>query len=96
MLLSTQAGDHQSVPIVIVFTQYDRLVRTKEAELQQKHPDMEPTALRDQSVGEARKAFEYCLQLLKRSMKRLEIPMPRYATASGIFTPLYYLVLIES
>jgi hypothetical protein len=57
---------------------------------------MEPTALRDRSVEEARKAFEYCLQLLKRSMQRLGIPMPRYATASGIFAPLYYLVLTES
>ena len=35
-------------------------------------------------------AFEYCLKLLKRSMERLQIPMPRYAAASGIFVPLYY------
>jgi hypothetical protein len=68
-----------------VFTQYDRLVRTKEAELRQKHPGMETTVLRDQSVQEARKAFEYCLKLLKSSMKRLEIPMPSYAAASGNF-----------
>ena len=88
----------RSVPIVIVFTQYDRLVRTKEAELRQKYPSMEQTARRDRSVEEARMAFEYCLELLKRSMKRLKIPMPRYAAASGIFASLYgtILVLTES
>ena len=89
-LQSTQIGDGRSVPIVIVFTQYARLVRTKEAELRQKYPGMKQTALRDRSVEEARMAFEYCLKLLKRSMERLQIPMPRYAAASGIFVPLYY------
>ena len=88
----------RSVPIVIVFTQYDRLVRTKEAELRQKYPSMGQSALSDQSVEKARMAFGYCLELLERSMKRLNIPMPRYATASGIFAPLYgtILVLTES
>ena len=95
-LQSSQASDDGSVPVVIVFTQYDRLVRTKEAELRQKYPGMEQTALRDRSVEEARMAFEYCLELLKRSMKRLKIPMPRYAATSGIFVPLTILVLTES
>ena len=80
--------DRQSVPILIAFTQYDRLVRTKEAELRQKYPDMGATSLRDRSVVEAKGAFGYCLELLQRSMERLGIPMPRYATASGIFAPL--------
>ena len=97
-LQSTQAVYYRAVPIVIVFTQYDRLVRSKELELRQKHPGMRATELRERSVGEAGKAFEYCLQLLKRSMKLLGIPMPSYATASGIFAPflLYCLVLTES
>ena len=81
-------GDYLSVPILIVFTQYDRLVRTKEAELRQKYPDMDSTRLRDQSVEEARGAFKYCLKLLERSMENLKIPMPSYAKASGIFVPL--------
>ncbi|KAF8260580.1 hypothetical protein EI94DRAFT_1480278, partial [Lactarius quietus] len=33
--------DCRSVPIVIVFTQYDRLVRTKGAELREEFPDMD-------------------------------------------------------
>ena len=81
-------GDYQSVPILIVFTQYDRLVRTKKAELRQKYPNMDSTRLRDQSVEEARGAFKYCLKLLERSMENLKIPMPSYAKASGIFVPL--------
>ena len=80
--------DYQSVPILIVFTQYDRLVRTKEAELRQRYPDMDAASLRDRSVVEAKGSFGYCLKLLKRSMERLGIPMPRYATASGRFAPL--------
>ena len=81
-------GDYQSVPILIVFTQYDRLVRTKEAELRQKYPDADAVRLRDQSLEGAREAFGYCLKLLERSMVRLKIPMPSYAKASGIFAPL--------
>ncbi len=46
---------------------------------------MDPTRLRDQSVEEAQKAFDICLQLLQRSMDRLRIPMPRHAAVSGIF-----------
>ena len=80
--------DGQSVPILIVFTQYDRLVRTKEAELRQKYPDMDANGLHDRSLGEARGQFGYCLELLQRSMELLGIPMSRYATASGIFAPL--------
>ena len=87
-LQSTQASDYRSVPIVIVFTQYDRLVRTKEAELRQRHPGLKPTVLRDRSVEDAKRAFDYCLQLLKRSMDRLGIPMPHYAKASGIYLRL--------
>ena len=89
-------SDYRSVPIVIVFTKYDRLVRMKELELRQKYPDMEATGLRDQSVEDSRKAFRFHLQLLRRSMERLGILMPRYATALGIFAPLYNLVLTDS
>ncbi|KAI9463259.1 hypothetical protein BJY52DRAFT_74397 [Lactarius psammicola] len=70
------------VPIVIVFTQYDRLVRTKAAELSEEHPRIDPTRLRDWSVEEAGKAFEICLQSLQRTVDYLKIPMPRYATVS--------------
>ncbi|KAI9432389.1 hypothetical protein H4582DRAFT_2131814 [Lactarius indigo] len=77
-----QFAHKDQVPIVIVFTQYDRLVRTKEAELREDHPHMDPTRLHDRGVEEAQKAFEDCLKSLQRTMDRLGIPMPPYATVS--------------
>jgi hypothetical protein len=73
---------------VVVFTQYDRLVRTKLAELQD---DLRPERAKDsaylraQSVEEARKSYDKCLQSLKFAMSRLKIPMPPYVTVSGEF-----------
>ncbi|KAI9433136.1 hypothetical protein H4582DRAFT_1006362 [Lactarius indigo] len=77
-----QFAHKDQVPIVIVFTQYDRLVRTKEAELREEHPHMDPTRLHDRGVEEAQKAFEDCLESLRRTTNRLGIPMPPYATVS--------------
>ncbi|KAH9058928.1 hypothetical protein EDB83DRAFT_2675655 [Lactarius deliciosus] len=77
-----QFAHKDQVPIVVVFTQYDRLVRTKEDGLREDHPHMDPTRLRDRGVEEAQKAFQDCLESLKRTMNRLKIPMPRYATVS--------------
>ncbi|KAN0138278.1 hypothetical protein V8E53_003741 [Lactarius tabidus] len=71
-----------SIPIVIVFTQYDRLVRTKRAELKEDHPRMDDHALDGRSVEEAWKAFEKCLQSLRQTMRRLNVQMPPYARVS--------------
>ena len=83
-------GDFQPVPIVVVFTQYDRLVRTKEAELREEYPKMNQDRLRELGAEEAHEAFTICLQSLQRTMNRLRIPMPRHAKVSGILSPLYY------
>ncbi|KAH9054706.1 hypothetical protein EDB87DRAFT_1825086 [Lactarius vividus] len=77
-----QFAHKEQVPIVIVFTQYDRLVRTKEAELREDHPDMDRIRLHDRAVEEARKTFDECLQSFQGTVGRLGIPMPRYATVS--------------
>lgn len=76
---------YQSVPIVIVFTQYDRLVRTKRAELKEDHPYLDDHTLEGRSVEEAWKAFEKCLQSLQQTMRRLNVQMPPYARVSGTF-----------
>jgi len=70
------------LPIVLVFTQYDRLVRTKRAELKEDHPHMDNDTLNSRSVEEAWKAFEICLQSLRRTMRNLGIGMPSYARVS--------------
>jgi hypothetical protein len=77
----------QSVPTVIVFTQYDRLVKTKRGQLKKRHPYMEDHTLDSRSVEEASKVFEKCLQSLGSTMRRLKIQMPPYARVSGIFVP---------
>ncbi|KAI0245359.1 hypothetical protein BJV78DRAFT_1365433 [Lactifluus subvellereus] len=87
-----EAGDerllqflHESgtgIPVVIVFTQYDKLVRTKKAELLDDDEGIDSAALKRKSEKEAGKAFEVCVQSLQRTMDRLKIPMPRYVRVS--------------
>ncbi|KAH9956385.1 hypothetical protein BGW80DRAFT_1388173 [Lactifluus volemus] len=70
------------IPVVIVFTQYDRLVRTKKAELKEQHHNMDSTTLDEHSKDEAQQAFEICVQSLQRTMGHLGIPMPHYVKVS--------------
>lgn len=85
---------YQSVPIVMVFTKYDRLVRTKRGQLKKDHPYMDDHTLDSRSAEEASKAFEKCLRFLGYTMRRLKIQMLPYARVSGIFVPLQYPILI--
>ncbi|KAH9066175.1 hypothetical protein EDB87DRAFT_1732214 [Lactarius vividus] len=70
------------IPVVLVFTQYDRLVRSKKAELQEEHRNLDEIFLREQSEKDARDAFNKCLQSLQRTLDRMEIPMPHCARVS--------------
>jgi len=47
---------------------------------------MDPARLRQLGVEEARKEFNKSVESLERTMKRLNIPVPPYATVSGIFS----------
>lgn len=69
---------------MLVFTQYDRLERSKVLELQEDYENMDETSLRTQSVKDASDAFNKCLQSVKRIMDRLRIPMPHCAKVSGM------------
>ncbi|KAH9054717.1 hypothetical protein EDB87DRAFT_1580388 [Lactarius vividus] len=77
-----QFAHEKKVPIVVVFTKYDKLVRTKEGDLLDEHPDMDHTRMHDRGVEEARKTFDECLKSFQDTVGRLGIPMPRYATVS--------------
>jgi hypothetical protein len=77
-----QFAHKYQVPLVIVFTQYDRLVRTKEAELREYYPQMDRDQLRELSLKDAQEAFDICLKSLQNSSSRLRIPMPRHARVS--------------
>jgi hypothetical protein len=48
----------ESAPIVVVFTKYDRLVRTKKAELKEDEEDLSPDELDRKSREEAKKALD--------------------------------------
>jgi GTP-binding protein EngB required for normal cell division len=70
----------ESVPVVVVFTQYDRLVRTKQKELANK---VDASLLDQLGKEEAQKAFASCEQSLKQTMERLKTPMPNYLQVSS-------------
>jgi hypothetical protein len=60
----------ESAPIVIVFTKYDRLVRTKKAELREDDENMNPEELDRRSREEAKHALDSFTnaQSVKRAM----------------------------
>ena len=68
---------------MLVFTQHDRLVRTKEFQLRATIKD--PATLHQRSVEEAKEAFKGTEKSLKETMVNLKIPMPTFARVSGIF-----------
>ena len=73
----------KSVPVVVVFTQYDQLVRTKKSELEDENDSMDSKALDHQSTEEAQKALATCVQSLKQTMGALATPMPDYVNVSS-------------
>ena len=68
---------------MLVFTQHDRLVRTKAFQL--RGTDLDSVTLRQRSEEEAQEVFKCTLQSLQVTMDNLKIPMPTYARVSGIF-----------
>ena len=76
---------------MIVFIQYNKLVMTKKAELEEDHPLVDKDTIR--SEEETSKAFENCRRSLEHMMRRLAIPIPPLARITGIFDPFHYLVL---
>lgn len=73
---------------MIVFTQYDRLLRTKKFELEEDNEDdsLDPMALAQRSEEQAQEALTACVKSLKNAMKRLEIPMAPYVNVSSMIS----------
>ncbi|KAH9052344.1 hypothetical protein EDB87DRAFT_1658600 [Lactarius vividus] len=79
--LLVQFAHDNKVPLVIVFTQYDRLLRTKKAEIEEDEGILNPDPARYEE--DARVAYERCLFLVKRTIEGyLKVPMPYYANVS--------------
>jgi len=81
---------------VIVFTQYDRLLRTKRFELEEDNEgdSLDPMALAQRSEEQAQEALTACVKFLKNAMKRLEIPMAPYVNVSSMIL-IRYLVGVD-
>ncbi|PPQ85781.1 hypothetical protein CVT25_002843 [Psilocybe cyanescens] len=69
--------------VVIMFTQYDRLVRTKKDELEEEEEDLDQSTLDTRSEDQAHRSFMACVESLHRTMDHLQIPMPHYVKGSG-------------
>ena len=78
----------QIVPLVVVFTQYDRLVRTKIKQFQRKNKNTTQEAAKQQGGVEASEALRVCVESLERSMKKLNVTMPPFSKVSGGYVPL--------
>jgi hypothetical protein len=68
---------------MLVFTQHDRLVRTKAMQL--RGTGLDKATLDRRSVEDAQEVFKGTLESLQVTMDKLEIPLPTYARVSGIF-----------
>jgi len=86
----------ESAPVVIVFTKYDKLVRTKRAELQEygDGDSLSEDALHEKSREESQKALDICIQSLERTLRSMETPKSQtpklhYVNVSGMNFPWF-------
>ena len=90
-------GGLGSVPVVVVFTKYDRLVSSKRDELKEDDNSLSEDSLRGQSEEEVRKVIDGCVESLKATADTLSkttaIPTPHYVIVSGIIFPIFPLFI---
>jgi ribosome recycling factor len=79
--------ESESAPVVVVFTKYDLLVRTKKAELklQERSEDLD-----ELSKEEAQKALDSYVQSLEHAMESVEAPTPPHVKVSSIISHFFY------
>jgi hypothetical protein len=73
----------ESAPVVVVFTKYDLLIKTKRVRLERRKLSGKED-LNKRSKEEARKVLDECVRSLEGAMVRLEIPVPRYVNVSSM------------
>ena len=74
-------------PVVIVFTKYDLLVRTKKAKLKMGKKNLDTGFLDKSSKEAAEKEFN---DFVKRVTERMQTPMPPYARVSSIISHSFF------
>jgi len=85
----------ESAPVVIVLTEYDRLVRAKASKLQEDDPSVREDALRERSREEARRAFDTCIRSLEHTLRNTNTPKPPHVSISGIYFPLFIWIRVD-
>ena len=73
--------------MVVVFTKYDQLLRSKKAELEEDGARPDSEDLEKRSKEEAKRALDVCVESLKQAMVRTQTPMPRYEKVSSMTSP---------
>ena len=71
---------------MVIFTQYDGLLRSKELELWEDDESLDQNTLTQQSKLEAQKVLDGCTQSLEAAMERMDIPMAPCVNVSGMFS----------
>lgn len=80
---------------MIVFTKYDKLVRTRKEELREDYPGMDSKALDERSKEEAEDALDECIQSLRHTLDGMKTPMVPHVSVSGM-SPLSLLISIDT
>jgi len=75
---------------VVVFTKYDRLLRSKKIELKGDNDNPDPEDLIRRSREESRKVLGRCVQSLEGAMIRLETQMPRHVNVSSMISHSFF------
>jgi len=73
----------KSVPVVVIFTKYDLLIRSRKDELQE---DKFDGVLDTESRKEAQISLDKCVTSLQDTMKRMQTPMPPYVQVSSMIS----------
>jgi hypothetical protein len=76
-----------SAPVVVVFTKYDLLVRTKKADLKSQGCSED---LDELSKEEAQKALDSYVQSLENAMESVQAPTPQHVKVSSIISHFFY------
>ena len=76
----------ETVPIVVVFTKYDRLVWSKKKELEEDNVNLGPEDLNQRAMEEAQKVLDACLHSAQNSFRRVGLKEQtiRHTNVSGI------------
>ena len=71
---------------MVVFTKYDKLVRTLKEELREDNPDLAREYLENLSKEGARERLAEYMQLLSHTLSAMRTPLPPIVNVSGIIS----------